>query len=138
MDNTGSIAVFMGILIPITAIVMTGLVIIALLAYRYKERVKLHETLRTLAQTNSPHQDQLLTALMRHTVPQADRDLRMAIILFAIGLGLLAMAFMVGMMDMDEEPYMVIWPLVAISIFPFAFGVGRFILWRMAVKRGEG
>ena len=74
---------------------------------------------------------------MRHTIPQADRDLRMAIILFAIGLGLLAMAFMVGIME-EGEPYEVIWPLVAISVFPFAFGIGRFILWRMAVKRGEG
>lgn len=137
LDNTGSIAVFMGIMVPISAIIITGLVIIFLMNYRYKERVKLHETLRTLAQTNSPHQDQLLTALMKHTVPQADRDLRMAIIMFGVGLGLLAMAFMIGLMDMDDEPYMVIWPLVAISIFPFAFGVGRFILWRMAVKRGE-
>lgn len=137
MDNESSVAIFMGIMIPITAIIMTAIVIIALMAYRYRERSKLHETLRALAQTNNPNQDALLTALARSSIPQPDRDLRMAIILFAGGLGLLAMAFMVGMME-EGEPYEVIWPLVAISVFPFAFGVGRFILWRMAVKRGEG
>lgn len=125
----------LGIMVPIMGMILTGVVIFIVFYYRYRERTKLHDTLRSLAESNSPHQAELLAALTRSTVPQPQRDLRAAIILIGIALGLAAMAFLVGLESGGY--YEVVWPLLAISVFPLAFGIGRFILWRMAVKRGE-
>lgn len=130
------------IFIPIAGM-MTGVCIMAVIAviifiifsFRHRERTKLHDTLKALAESNSPHQAELLAMLAKSTVPVPQRDLRAAIMLIGTGLGFMAMGFLIGMEDGGY--YEVIWPLVAISIFPFAFGIGRLLLWRMAVKRGE-
>ncbi len=121
-----------GMLIPLTALVGTVVVIIAIARYRHKEQTKLQDTLRALAESNSPHQGELVAALAASSTPQPERDLRAAIVLFCIALGLLAMAFLIGLMEDGE----VIWPLVAIAVFPLSLGAGRLILWRMAVRRG--
>jgi len=121
-----------GMLIPITALVMIGIVIIFVARYRYNERTRLQDTLKALAESNSPHQAELVAALAASSIPQPERDLRSAVRMIAAALGLFAMAFLIGLMEEGE----VIWPLVAIAVFPLALGVGRLLLWRMALKRG--
>lgn len=133
MDNPDwALIPIVGMLIPITALVMTGVCIIFVARYRYNERTKLQDTLKSLAESNSPHQAELVAALAASAIPQPERDLRSAIKLFAAAAGLIAMAFLIGLMEDGE----VIWPLVAIAVFPLALGIGRFLLWRMALKRG--
>jgi hypothetical protein len=121
-----------GMLIPITALVVIAVVIIAVARFRYKERTKLQDTLRALAESSSPHQAELVAALAASAVPQPERDLRSALKLFGVALGLIAMAFIIGLMEEGR----VIWPLVAFAVFPLALGAGQLLLWRMAMKRG--
>ncbi len=133
-DNSALIPIF-GIMIPIVGTIVSGLVIIFLLYFRHRERAKLHDTLRALAQTNSPHQDALMGALTKSTEPAPERDLRMAVIFLSTGVAFLALAFLVGVPDYSDEGYEVVWPMVAVAIFPLALGVGRLILYRLANKR---
>jgi len=134
-DPGGHMVAIFGIMIPIVGTIATAAVLIFLIYFRQRERTKLHDTLRALAETDSPHQETLMGVLTRTAEPVPERDLRQAITMFSVALSLFALAFMIGLMN--DDGYMVIWPLVAVAVFPFSYGVGRVLLWRLAVKRGD-
>jgi hypothetical protein len=119
-----------GIFCGIVFIVSVAGVFVAVAHMRSRERIKLHDTLRVLAEKDGPSQHELIAALNNMAEPTPDRDLRRGITSLAIAGGLAGLGIFIGMGDGD-----IVWPLVGIAFFPLALGIGLLVLWRIGSQR---
>ena len=114
--------------------------------FRARDRKELHETLRVAYEKGQPPPPELiekLTAAESNSSPRfgaPDRDMRRAVVLMAVGLGLcglgLGLGWGIGMVSGNAGAGAVVGGIIAGSgAIPGFIGLGYFLLWRM--DRGE-
>src|SRR5437868_10488866 len=103
-----------GVFVSLIFWTFVGAVIIVPQYFKYKDRQKMHETLRVAFEKGQPVPPEIITALQSNVgdrmTPTAERDLRRAIVLIAVGLGLagLGYGFWYGLSSVsDTAPYIV-------------------------------
>ena len=116
----------LALLIPIVAIIMTGLV-------RIKRNRLLHETVRLMTEKGAPIPPELIDAVANDSKQQAKTwsptsQLRSGVINIAIGLGLIFL-----FREMDGGPT---W-LWAVGMIPFMIGVGFLLIWWIESRKKD-
>ena len=131
-----------GVLVPIVFWVAIAAMVIAPQYFKSRDRQKLHETLRVAFEKGQPVPPEVIEALQSNVserfIPTPDRDLRRAIVLIAVGLGLAGLGYGLwyGLMAVDEIPAYITGGVVAGSgAIPGLIGVAYLILW--LAKRGQ-
>jgi hypothetical protein len=116
----------LALLIPIVAIIMTGLV-------RIKRNRLLHETVRLMTEKGAPIPPELIDAVANDSKQQAKTwsptsQLRSGVINIAIGLG-----FMFLLREIDGGPT---W-MWAAGMIPFMIGVGFLLIWWIESRKKD-
>jgi hypothetical protein len=121
------------ILVPMSFIAFLTAIIIVPVVLRSRERARLHETLRIAYEKGQPVAPEMIELLQRdvrlgsgQTVNFGpDRDLRRAVILIGVALGLVAMSFAIGMLAGYAPRY----GILASAAIPGFVGLGYLTLW---------
>jgi len=129
-----------GLLMGIAFWAFVAAVILVPVYLRYREKGRMHETLRLAYEKGQPVPPELITALQSNVAPSVgsapDRDLRRGIVLVAIGLGLAGLGYGLwyGLMIVNDiAAYVVGGCTAGAGAIPGLVGVAYLILW--AVKR---
>ena len=108
---------------------------------RSLERQRMHETLRIAFERGQPVPPELITALQSNISPRRlttpENDLRRAVVLIAVGLGLAALGYGLwyGLMSVNEQAAYIAGGATAGSgAIPGFIGVAHLVLW--AGRRG--
>ena len=121
------------ILVPISFIAFLTAIIIVPIIMRSQDRARLHETVRLAYEKGQPVPPELIEILQRDTRSSGElefkygpgRDLRRAVILIGIALGLVAMSFALGTLQGNEARY----GTLAGASIPGFIGLGYLALW---------
>ncbi len=110
--------------------VFLGAVILVPGYLKSKDRERLHQTLRIAYEKGQPVPPELIQALQSGNlatkdVNRSDKDLRAAVVLIGLSLGLVGMSFALGQLEGGEARY----GLLAAAAIPGAIGLGFLILW---------
>ena len=131
----------MEILIPLGFFAFLTAIIIVPVIMRSRDRALLHETLRIAYEKGQPVPPEMIEMLQRDVRDRsgriarnsADRDLRRAVILIGVALGLVAMGFALGVTEGPEALY----PVVAAATIPGFIGLGFLVLWFFGRNKPE-
>ena len=131
----------MEILIPLAFFAFLTAIIIVPVIMRSRDRALLHETLRIAYEKGQPVPPEMIEMLQRDVRDRsgriaktsADRDLRRAVILIGVALGLVAMGYALGVTEGPEALY----PIVAAATIPGFIGLGFLVLWFFGRNKPE-
>jgi hypothetical protein len=103
---------------------------------RHRDRQMMHETLRIAYEKGQPVPPELIEALQSKTpvrpMSTPDRDLRLAVILIAVGLGFAGLGYGVwyGLMSVDDTAaYISGGSTAGVGAIPGLIGLGYLVLW---------
>jgi hypothetical protein len=110
--------------------VFLGAVILVPGYLKSKDRARLHETLRIAYEKGQPVPPELIQAIqsgneVSKDVNRSDKDLRAAVVLIGLSLGLVGMSFALGQLEGGEARY----GLLAAAAIPGFIGLGFLVLW---------
>ena len=110
--------------------VFLGAVILVPGYLKSRDRARLHETVRMAYDKGQPVPPELIQALQSGNlatkdVNRSDKDLRAAVVLIGLSLGLVAMSFALGQLEGSEARY----GLLAAAAIPGFIGLGFLVLW---------
>lgn len=119
---------------PLIFFTFLGAVIIVPVVLRYRDRARMHETLRAAYEKGQPVSPELLQMLQRDVKRTSSKfvDLRRAIVFLGIGLGLIAMGASIGQFAGEEALY----GTAAAGMIPLFIGAGFLVLW-FFTRKGE-
>ncbi len=129
------------ILVPLGFFAFLTAIIIVPVIMRSRDRALLHETLRIAYEKGQPVPPEMIEMLQRDVRDRsgriaktsADRDLRRAVILIGVALGLAAMGCALGMTEGAEAFY----PTLAAATIPGFIGLGFLVLWFFGRNKPE-
>ncbi len=129
------------ILVPLGFFAFLTAIIIVPVIMRSRDRALLHETLRIAYEKGQPVPPEMIEMLQRDVRDRsgriaktsADRDLRRAVILIGVALGLVAMGYALGVTEGPEALY----PIVAAATIPGFIGLGFLVLWFFGRNKPE-
>ena len=108
---------------------------------RYRDRERMHETLRMAFEKGQPVPPELISAMQSNLVPRRpstpESDLRRAVIFIALGLGLCGLGYGLwyGLMSVNDiAAYVTGGSIAGFGAIPGLIGVGHLVLW--ASRRG--
>ena len=111
-------------------------IIIVPMYLRYRDRGRMHETLRLAYEKGQPIPPELIAALQSNVAPRVastpERDLRRALVLIAVGLGFCGLGYGVwyGLMSVDEMAAYISGACTAgVGAIPGLIGIAYLVLW---------
>jgi hypothetical protein len=118
------------ILVPLAFFAMIAALVLVPDYFKSKDRARLHETLRIAYEKGQPVPPELIQALQSGNlatkdVNRSDKDLRAAVVLIGLSLGLVGMSFALGQLEGGEARY----GLLAAAAIPGFIGLGFLVLW---------
>ena len=117
------------IFIPIVMFAGLTVVLSLFVWFRFRIRNDTQATIRTAIEKGHELTPDVIDRL-GHPRPHKDRDLRIALIFFALAVGLVIFGFaMPAHEDNVQQVFM------GIGAFPFSLGVAFFIMWRFTERR---
>jgi hypothetical protein len=130
-----------GFISSILFFVVVGAIILVPIYLKYQDRQRMHETLRIAFEKGQPLPPELILALQSNIAPRRpttpESDLRRAIILIALGLGLCGLGYGLwyGLMSVNDiAAYVSGGSIAGLGAIPGLVGVGHLVLW--ATRRG--
>ena len=118
------------VLVPLAFFALIAALFIVPDYFKSKDRARLHETLRIAYDKGQPVPPELIQALQSGNlstkdVNRPDKDLRAAVVLIGLSLGLVAMSFALGQLEGGEARF----GLLAAAAIPGFIGLGFLVLW---------
>lgn len=121
MENNFQVEIF-EVMIPIVMFIATAVVLCVYFYLRHRTSQSVQETVRTAIEQGEQLTPEILERLGQ--VPRREKsDLRRAVILIAVGLGIAAFGALVGQGEATR-------PMLAIGSLPFLVGIAYLGLWR--------
>jgi hypothetical protein len=122
------------VLVPLAFFTFLGVIIVVPNIMKYRDRARMHETLRVAFDRGQPVPPEMIEALQRNvktnSTPQS--DLRRAVILIGVALGLVAMSFVLGQFEEHAQ-----WGVMAGATIPGFVGLGYLALYIFGSRRTE-
>ena len=125
-----------GLILGIVFWVFVASIILVPVYLRYKDRGRLHETLRLAYEKGQPVPPELIAALQSNVIPQRpwtpETDLRRGIILVGIGAGIALLGYGIwyGLMSVnDMAAYISGGSVAGAGAIPGLIGVAYLVLW---------
>ena len=135
---------FTGMIVGVVFWVFLAAVILVPVYLRYRDRGRLHETLRIAYEKGQPVPPELIEALQSNVAPARpstpDRDLRRGIVLVAWGLGFAGLGYGLwyGLMSTSEIAAYISGGITAgVGAIPGLIGVAYLILWATRRKQPQ-
>ena len=129
-----------GVLVPFAFFAMIAAIVLGPGYLRSKDRERMHETLRIAYEKGQPVPPELIEALQSNVAPRVvstpERDLRVGIVLVAVGLGFAGLGYGLwyGLMSVNEiAAYVSGGSTAGFGAIPGFIGIAFLILW--ATKR---
>ncbi|MBN9320488.1 MAG: hypothetical protein BGN86_10360 [Caulobacterales bacterium 68-7] len=115
-----------GVVVPFIFFSFLAGIIIVPTVLKYKDRARMHETLRAAFERGQPIPPEVIQALQTDVKPskRPDIDLRWAVILIGLALGLVAMSFALSHFDEDA-----MYGTMSGAAIPGFIGLGFLTLW---------
>jgi hypothetical protein len=118
------------VLVPLSFFVFLTAIILVPGYLKSKDRARLHETLRIAYEKGQPLPPELIQALQSgnevgQDVNRSQKDLRAAVILIGLSLGLVAMSFALGQTEGADAQF----STLAGATIPGFIGLGFLVLW---------
>ncbi|MEY4249413.1 MAG: hypothetical protein RJA87_1046 [Pseudomonadota bacterium] len=118
------------ILVPLSFFAFLAAIILVPGYLKSKDRARMHETLRIAYEKGQPVPPELIQAIqsgdpVSKDVNRSDKDLRAAVVLIGLSVGLVGMSFALGQLEGGEARY----GLLAAAAIPGPIGLGFLILW---------
>ena len=131
----------MEFLVPLGFFAFLTAIIIVPVIMRSRDRALLHETLRIAYEKGQPVPPEMIEMLQRDVRERgglvarnsSDRDLRRAVILIGLALGLVVMGFVLGVTEGPDAHY----GLLAVATIPGFIGLGFLFLWFFGRNKPE-
>lgn len=120
-----------GEMIPITMFFAMGVIISLFLWFRYRARRDLQDTLRVAIEKGQELTPEIVEKLGNPPAPK-NRDLRRALVSFAIAAGIAAMATGIGIGAEDDEALAI---LLSLAAFPLFLGIAFFLMHKFGVEQ---
>jgi len=127
---------FTGMIVGVVFWTFLAAVILVPIYLRYRDRGRLHETLRIAYEKGQPVPPELIEALQSNVAPKQestpDRDLRQGLVLVAVGLGFAGLGYGLwyGLMSVSEiAAYISGGSTAGFGAIPGLIGVAYLILW---------
>jgi hypothetical protein len=132
-----------GVLVTLIFWTFVGSVILVPMYLKSRDKQRMYETLRLAYEKGQPVPPELIAALQTNAasgsmVPTSERDLRRAMVLLAVGLGLCGLGYGLwyGLMSVsDTAAYITGGSIAGAGAIPGLIGVAYLILW--ITKRGR-
>ena len=125
-----------GMVVGVVFWVFVGSIILVPVYLKYQDRRRMHETLRIAFEKGQPVPPELITALQSNIAPRQpttpESDLRKAIILIAVGLGLCGLGYGLwyGLMSVNDiAAYVTGGSVAGTGAIPGLIGVAHLVLW---------
>ena len=125
-----------GMVLGVVFWVFVGAVVLVPVYLKYQDRQRMHETLRIAFEKGQPLPPELITALQSNIAPRQpttpESDLRRAIILIAIGLGLCGLGYGLwyGLSSVNDiAAYVTGGSVAGAGAIPGLIGVAYLALW---------
>jgi Domain of unknown function (DUF6249) len=115
-------------LVPLAFFVLIGALVLVPNYLKSRDRARMHETLRIAYEKGQPVPAELIELLQQgsdQNRPSPHKDLRAAVVLIGLSLGLVAMSFALGQLEGAEARY----GLLAAAAIPGFIGMGFLALW---------
>src|SRR5689334_20630958 len=114
------------ILVPLGFFAFLTAIIVVPNILKYKDRARMHDTLRSAFERGQPVPPEVVDALQRDVkkVNSPDADLRRAVILIGVALGLVTMSFALSHFDIDA-----MYGVMSGAAIPGFIGLGFLALW---------
>jgi hypothetical protein len=119
----------LAISIPIVLVVVTGSVFWAMFRYRAQVKTESQQTIRVMIEKGVELTPDLINRL-GEPEPHKNKDLRLSLIWFAVGVALVVCGFLI-----PEEDALRI--CLSGAAFPLCLGVAYIIMWRLGTKVEE-
>jgi hypothetical protein len=115
-----------GDFVPLAFIAFLAAIIIVPNVLKYRDRARMHETMRAAFERGQPVPPEVIQALQTDVKPtrRPDIDLRWAVILIGLSLGLVAMSFSLAHFDEDA-----MYGTMSSAAIPGFIGLGFLVLW---------
>ncbi len=118
------------VLVPLAFIAFLTAIILVPDYLKSKDRARMHETLRIAYEKGQPVPPELIQALqsgnaVSKDVNRSEKDLRAAVILIGLSLGLVAMSFVLGQIEGADAQF----GTLAGATIPGFIGLGFLTLW---------
>lgn len=118
------------VLVPLSFFAFLAAIILVPGYLKSKDRARLHETVRMAFDKGQPVPPELIQAIqsgneVNKDVNRSEKDLRAAVILIGLGLGLVAMGFALGQTEGAEAQF----STLAGATIPGFIGLGFLVLW---------
>jgi hypothetical protein len=133
---------FTGMIVGVVFWAFLAAVILVPVYLRYRDRGRLHETLRIAYEKGQPVPPELIEALQSNVAPKQEttpeRDLRHGLVLVAVGLGFAGLGYGLwyGLMSVNEiAAYVSGGSTAGFGAIPGLIGVAYLILW--ATRRNK-
>jgi len=118
-----------GEMVPIFMFLGLTVIISLFFWFRFRARGEMQQTIRTAIDKGQELTPELVESLGSPQKSSKDRDLRLALIWLAVGLGIAFFGF--AMSTVEEEVFMI---MLGISAFPFMIGLAYTIMWRVTER----
>ncbi len=109
------------VLIPLSFFAFLTAIIVVPNILKYRDRARMHETLRAAFERGQPVPPEMIDALQRDVkkIDSPRADMRRAVILIGVALGLVAMSFVLGQFEEHAK-----WGVMAGATIPGFVGLG--------------
>ena len=114
--------------VPIASVFVIGLVIVAFLYFRNRNRLALQQTIQLAIEKGTELTPEVIDRLAGPK-PAGHGDLRKSAVWTAVGVACMLFGLLLG----EEDA---IRPLAAIGMFPLLIGVAYFVMWKLAKPMG--
>ena len=125
-----------GMVLGVVFWVFVGAVVLVPVYLKYQDRQRMHETLRIAFEKGQPVPPELITALQSNIAPRQpttpESDLRRAIILIAVGLGLCGLGYGLyyGLSSVNDiAAYVSGCSVAGAGAIPGLIGIAYLVLW---------
>ena len=125
-----------GMVVGVVFWAVVAAIVIVPMYLRYRDRGRMHETLRIAYEKGQPVPPELISALQSNVAPRVastpERDLRRAIVLIALGLGFCGLGYGLwyGLMSADETAaYITGGSTAGFGAIPGLVGLAYLLLW---------
>jgi hypothetical protein len=99
--------------------------------FRYRSRSEMQQTIRAAIDKGQELTPELVESLGQQQKPSKDKDLRYALVWFAVAIGFAGLGTMIGTAEDEAEVILI---MSGVAAFPFMMGVAYLIMWKFTER----
>jgi Ca2+/Na+ antiporter len=117
--------------VPIAMFASLAIIVSFFFWFRYRSRSEMQQTIRAAIDKGQELTPDLVESLGQPQRPSKDKDLRYALVWFAVAIGFSALGGAIGAAEADEEVFLI---MTGVAGFPFMMGLAYLVMWKFTER----